>query len=76
MNIIEKGTGKQIEFLEKVNKRAWKKWLFLVVVLLLLLGGIFLIKLFPLVFSQYDVIFVVFFVVVASYFLIRVLRMK
>jgi hypothetical protein len=76
MNIIEKGTGKQIEFLEKVNKRAWKKWLFLAVVLLLLLGGIFLIKLFPLVFSQYDVIFVVFFVVVASYFLIRVLRMK
>ena len=76
MNIIEKGTGKQIAFLEKVNKRAWKKWLFLAVVLLLLLGGIFLIKLFPLVFSQYDVIFVVFFVVVASYFLIRVLRMK
>jgi hypothetical protein len=76
MNIIEKGTGKQIEFLEKVNKRAWKKWLFLAVVLLLLFGGIFLITLFPLVFSQYDVIFVVFFVVVASYFLIRVLRMK
>ena len=76
MNIIEKGTGKQIDFLEKVNKSTWKKWLALIVILLLLAGGIFLLKLYPLVFSHYDFIFISFFVVVASYFLIRVFRMK
>ena len=76
MNIIEIGTGKQMDFLEKVNKSAWKKWLFLTVVLLLLLGGIVLISFFPLVFAQYDFISIALFVVAASYFLIRVLRMK
>lgn len=76
MNIIEKGTGKQIDFLEKVNKSTWKKWLALVIILLLLAGGIFLITLFPLVFAQYDLISITFFVVVAAYLFIRVLRMK
>ena len=76
MNIIEKGTGKQIEFLEKVKKSTWKKWLFLAVIILFLIGGIVLIKYFPLVFSQYDLIFIGFFVLIASYFLIKVLRMK
>ncbi|KAA5544234.1 hypothetical protein [Adhaeribacter rhizoryzae] len=76
MNIIEKGTGKQIEFLEKVNKSTWKKWLAVAIVLLLLAGGVFLLKLYPLVFSPYDFIFIAFFIVVASYLLVRVLRMK
>jgi len=76
MRIIEKSTGKQIDFLEKINKSTWRKWIWVAVVFLLLLVGIFLIILFPLVFSHYDFIFIGLFLVVATYYLIQVQRIK
>lgn len=76
MNIIEPGTRKQGDFLEKITKRAWKKWLALAVVFLLLAGGVVLIYFFPLVFSHYDIIFIGIFLVVAIYYFIQWQRMK
>jgi len=76
MRIIEPGTRKQGDFVEKIIKSAWKRWLALAVILLLVAGGIVLIKFFPLVFSYYDFIFIGLFIVVAIYLFIQWQRIK
>jgi uncharacterized membrane protein len=76
MNIIEESTRKKAEFLENITKKAWKKWLAIAVVLLLLAGGVILLKYFPLVFSTFDLICIGLFTAVIIYIFIQMQRLK
>jgi len=76
MRIIEKSTGKQIDFLEKINKSTWRKWIWGAVVLLLLVVGILFVVFYNPVFSTFDYIGIGFFILVLTYYLVRIQRMK
>jgi hypothetical protein len=76
MNIIEKGTGKQMELLEKLTKSAWRKWVWLAVVIVLLVVVFLFVRFYRPVFSLLDYVFTGLFLVAFLYCLIKIYRMK